>query len=126
MEIPLADLTLSGEYTNSGVLSDGNYLLTIDGSKIASVEGGGFDSDGDGMINDLLSFGDVVEDRFFALAGDSDGDGIVGLTDYFGFRAIYNQTLSSDHALKFFDFDDNGHVGLTNYFSFRSFYGGIR
>ncbi len=75
-------ITFSGSATRgAGLLVDGYYELTIDGSKILRT-GQGLDINGDGVGGDTQVIGSVEADNFFALYGDTDGDGIVGVAEF--------------------------------------------
>lgn len=90
--------TTAGVSANS--LSDGNYQLTIDKTKVTDANSGNLAAD--------RLFGNVMSDKFFRLFGDSDGDGDVDATDNNNFRraqTIYNAAL---------DLEGDGSVGSTD------------
>ncbi len=85
-------------------LADGNFLLTIDPSKVTDLAAvqtlTPTNSFGDGDNE----FGDRAVDNFFRLFGDGDGNGIVNSVDTGAFNralSVYNPAL---------DFDGNGSV----------------
>ena len=79
----VATLTFSGQFTRGGGnLVDGNYQISIDGSKIRRLGTTEMlDADGDGVSGGMLVLEIRAEDRFFALYGDSNGDRIVNGAD---------------------------------------------
>jgi hypothetical protein len=76
-------------------LSDGNYVLRIEPTKVKS--------EGFSLVGDA-TFGDLATDRFFRMYGDSDGDGDVDGTDAVALR---NAQLAYNAAM---DWDGNGSV----------------
>ncbi|WP_160148247.1 SdrD B-like domain-containing protein [Rubripirellula obstinata] len=121
------ELQFTGEQTDNGSLSDGNYELRIDAAKIDSTQGLPLDGNRDGIAagteEDDVWFGRQDGDRFFRLLGDSDGDGSVGLTDFAGFRSTFGRSIGDPEFDLSFDFDDNGEIGLIDFASFRSGFG---
>jgi hypothetical protein len=81
--------------TNGNSLSDGNYVLRIEPTKVKS--------EGFALVGDA-TFGDLATDRFFRMYGDSDGDGDVDGTDAVALR---NAQLAYNAAM---DWDGNGSV----------------
>ena len=81
--------------TNGNSLSDGNYVLRIEPTKVKS--------EGFSLVGDA-TFGDLATDRFFRMYGDSDGDGDVDGTDAVALR---NAQLAYNAAM---DWDGNGSV----------------
>lgn len=117
----VATLTFAGNYSEaSGSLVDGNYQLTIDGSKIRStINGMNLDVDGTGVAGGLYLFGDEAADGFFRLFGDSDGDRDGDGQDYgrFGLSFLRSQGQSGFDAA--FDSDGDGDVDGLDYSNFR-------
>ncbi len=73
-------------HTSSGLgrgnsLADGNFLLTIDPTKVTSVNGGARLSPTNNFGDGDNEFGDRAVDNFFRLFGDTDGNGIVNSLD---------------------------------------------
>lgn len=96
--------TAGGVTGNS--LSDGNFQLTIDKTKVTDSNSGNLESD--------RLFGNVMTDRFFRLFGDSDGDGDVDATDNNNFRraqTTYNAAL---------DLEGDSSVGASDATAFRT------
>lgn len=122
----IADLTFSGSFVEYGSLVDGNYQLTIIGTKISSIEGNGFDSDSDGLADDNFVLGDTESDDFFSLYGDTNGDGLVGAIDYFALRNSYGKSNLDPGFERSLDFDSDGLVGASDFFAFRNNYGAPR
>ncbi len=122
----IADLTFSGSFVEHGSLVDGNYQLTIIGTKISSIEGNGFDSDSDGLADDNFVLGDTESDDFFSLYGDTNGDGLVGAIDYFALRNSYGKSNLDPGFERSLDFDSDGLVGASDFFAFRNNYGSPR
>ncbi|MEM6688489.1 MAG: choice-of-anchor Q domain-containing protein, partial [Planctomycetota bacterium] len=106
----IATLTFSGDYTQGGSLIDGNYELLIDGTKISSVGGHGFDHDKDGVVGDSMTFGDNALDHFYRMIGDSNGDRSIDYADVF---AAIGSVGAVDHPL---DVTDDGAVDYSDVF----------
>ncbi len=72
-------LTFSGALTRGGgALVDGYYQLTIDGTKILR-SAQTLDLNLDGTGGDSRVLGATEADQYFALYGDTNGDGLVGV-----------------------------------------------
>ncbi len=113
-----------GSLTNgsSGALSDGYYMLTINGTQILR-NGQALDLNLDGVGGDSLVRGEQESDNFFALFGDTNGDGVVGIAEFGQFRASFGK-LSSDPAYDArFDYEQDGAVGVSDFGQFRSRFG---
>ncbi len=83
-------------------LADGNYVLTIDPTKVTR---GGVNLSASNTLGDGDNqYGDVVTDDFFRMFGDGNGDGVVSTGDTAAFRA----SLSAYDAA--FDADGDGFV----------------
>ncbi|MEM6468152.1 MAG: SdrD B-like domain-containing protein [Planctomycetota bacterium] len=119
----VATLTFSGSFVQHGSLTDGDYQLTIDGSKISSIEGHGFDANADGVTGDSFQFGEQSSDNFFRLFGDVSGDRYVGIPDYVAFRSVLGGSTSNDPLAWAFDWDDDGVVGTLDLQAFRERFG---
>ena len=89
-------LTFSGAFTRgAGALIDGYYQLTIDGTKISRL-GQQLDINGDGQGGDSYTIGTSEADNFFALYGDLNGDGLVGIGEYGQFRNAFVKTVAAE------------------------------
>ena len=107
----VADLTFAGAFVQYGSLTDGNYQLTIDGTKVTSVAGSGMDTTGDGWSGNQLVFGDVASDNFFRLYGDMDGDGDTDANDLTDFFApAFFSTIGSSAYVSALDGDNDGDI----------------
>ena len=107
-------LTFSGALTQVGTrgLVDGNYQLTIAGAKIHMLSTGGtFDADGDGIDGGNNVVGDEAVDNFFALFGDSNGDRLVGISEFGQFRNAFGKRAGDAGYNQTFDIDGDGNVG---------------
>ncbi|QEF96371.1 Serine-aspartate repeat-containing protein D precursor [Stieleria maiorica] len=112
-----ATLTFTGAYAETGgSLIDGNYQLTIDGTKIRSAGGGtNFDADGNGTPGGLYHFGEEAADGFFRLFGDSDGDRDVDGQDYGRFGLSFLKSEGQPGFDDAFDSDGDGDVDGQDY-----------
>lgn len=120
----VATVTFSGGFTRGigGALSDGYYQVTLDGSK---VHRGGqtLDVNGDGIGGDTYILGSVEADKFFALYGDTNGDGLVGVAEFGQFRSTFGK-LSADPGFNGqYDYEGDGAVGVGDFGQFRSRFG---
>lgn len=90
----LATITFSGGFTrHGGALLDGYYQLTIEGSKVRRKDTQlTLDGDSDGSQGGDFSRGELETDAFFALYGDTNGDGFVGIAELGQFRASFGKT----------------------------------
>jgi hypothetical protein len=113
-------LTFSGSFTRGTMkaLLDGYYQLTIDGSKLTRA-GQQLDTNSDGVGGDLYQFGDDEFDRFFALYGDTNGDGLVGMAEYAQFQSAFGKTPSSFGYNILLDYDGLG-IGVSDFAQFRN------
>jgi hypothetical protein len=114
-------LTFSGSFTRgvNGVLNDGFYELVIDGVKVRR-NGRSLDSNADGIEGDVSRFGNREEDRFFALFGDSNGNGIVDAIDSLRFRNLLNQPVVAPKVDGIFDFNGNSFIDAIDALRFRN------
>lgn len=120
----VATLDFSGGFTRgtAGALSDGYYRLTVDGTKVTRG-GQQLDLNGDGIGGDTLTLGSVEADNFFALYGDTSGDGLVGVAEFGEFRSSFGK-LSTDVGFDTrYDFEGDGAVGVSDFGQFRSRFG---
>lgn len=116
-------LTFSGSLTRGGgALSDGYYQLTIDGSKIRRGNSqADFNADGNG--GDSLVIGAAESDNFFALYGDINGDGQVGIAEFGEFRAAFGKTSQDAGFNQLFDYEQDLAIGVGDFGQFRSRFG---
>ncbi len=120
----IVTLTFSGGFTRglAGALVDGYYRLDIDGTKITRA-GEALDANGDGTGGDAYTIGAVEADNFFALYGDTNGDGLVGVAEFGQFRTTFGKTSSQVGYNANFDFESDGTVGVTDFGQFRARFG---
>lgn len=120
----LATITFSGAFTrDGGALLDGYYQLTIDGSKVRRKDTLlTLDGDGDGQQGGNLTRGEQETDDFFALYGDTNGDGLVGIAEFGQFRAAFGKTPAQAGYTPLFDYDGQG-VGISDFGQFRARFG---
>ena len=116
-------LTFSGAFTRgTGVLVDGYYDLTIDGSKV--LRGGlGLDVNHDGTGGDTYILGASEADNFFALYGDTTGDGVVGVAEFGQFRSAFGKASLDAGYNALFDYELDGVIGVGDFGQFRSRFG---
>ena len=112
----VARLTFSGALTQSGSLMDGNYQLTVLGSRV-SVNGQPWDGDADGTPG-----GNNVS-TLYRLYGDANGDRRVDNADFFQFRTTFGQGIGNPAYRAYLDFDGNGLVDNVDFFQFRTRFG---
>ncbi len=108
----VATLTFSGPRTRgpSGILNDGYYQLTIDGTKVRRG-GQTLDVNGDGVGGDTFVLGAVEADNFFSLFGDTNGDGLVSVAEFGQFRSSFGKTSADSGYNVLFDFERDASVG---------------
>jgi hypothetical protein len=70
----------------NGSLSDGHYQLTILGHRIQG-KGTNLDGGNDHQAGGNFVRGGIEADDFFRLYGDTNGDRLVGISDFGQFRA---------------------------------------
>lgn len=116
-------LTFSGLHTRGlGALDDGYYQLVIDGTKIRRGAQT-LDLNQDGVGGDSRNFGASEADGFFALFGDTNGDGLVGVVEFGQFRTAFGK-LSGDVGYNLlFDYEQDNSVGVSDFGQFRSRFG---
>ena len=115
-------ISFSGASTRNGALNDGYYQLNIDGTKLTRA-GRSLDINQDGAGGDSLVIGDDEADNFFALFGDINGDGLVGVAEFGQFRSAFGKTSSDVGYNILFDFEGDGVVGIGDFGQFRSRFG---
>jgi|GEM_PF-4106398 len=117
-------LSFSGTFTRgaSNALVDGNYQLTIDGTKITR-DGRMLDINRDSVGGDELVLGDEAADRFFAYYGDLNGDRTISLAELNAMRAAFGKNNTSPAYNPLLDFDQNNLVSLLELNQFRARYG---
>ncbi len=120
----VATITFAGAFTRGvqAALVDGYYQLTIDGSKIHRGSQT-LDMNGDGVGGDTFVMGAAEADNFFALYGDSTGDGLVGVAEFGQFRASFGKLAADPAYNALFDSDGDGAVGVADFGQFRSRFG---
>jgi hypothetical protein len=129
----VAHLTFSGNGTlerpsmGDSVLVDGNFRLKIDADHVRMLGTNiTVDGDGNGIAGGDHTFGDQFDDALFALFGDSDGDGHIGLADFSGFRNSFGQSFGNAGFNDSFDSDGDGLVTLIDFGAFRQKFGTSR
>ncbi len=116
-------ISFSGAFTRgtAQALLDGYYQLSINGSKIKrGVQT--LDGNQDGTGGDVIQLGDDEADKFFALFGDTTGDGQVGLIEFGQFRSSFGRSAGQPGYNVVFDYDGGG-ILLTDFGQFRSRFG---
>ncbi len=103
---------MTGRPAEGEILPDGFYEVIVDGSLIQST--------GRMLSQNVLTFDSSNVDRLFQHYGDIDGDGLVGLRDFFVFRSSYGTDKGVEHGL---DYDKDGIIGLIDFVKFRRNYG---
>ena len=117
-------LSFTGALTRgaNGALQDGYYQLTIDGTKIHRGSQT-LDVNQDGTGGDSYVLGDDEVDNFFALYGDTNGDGLVGVAEFGQFRTAFGKLTGQPGYSPLFDFEGDGVVGVADFGQFRSRFG---
>ena len=120
----IVTLTFSGPFTRgaSNALVDGYYDLTADGSKIHSGTQT-VDFNGDGVGGDTYVLGAAEADNFFALYGDTNGDGLVGVAEFGQFRNAFGKTSAQPGYDPLFDYESDNTIGVSDFGQFRSRFG---
>jgi hypothetical protein len=108
----VAVVTFTGTGISGGSLADGNYQLTILGSRVHDGLGQELDGDSNGTAG-----GNRV-DAFFRFFGDSDGDRDVDVHDLVRFLSTLGKRRGDSHFLWYFDYDSDGNVGLEDAYQF--------
>jgi len=100
---------------NAGALVDGNYQLTIDGSKVQRM--------GTGLtLGADFVYGDTADESFYAFYGDNNGDRSVNVFDLLAFRRAYRSSIGDTSYDANFDFTNNGNVNVFDLLDFRRNY----
>ena len=116
-------LTFSGAFTRAaGALEDGYYELTVNGGRILRA-GNQLDSNQDGVGGETYVRGASETDKFFALYGDTDGDGLVGIVEFGRFRNTFGKSSVDASYDRLFDYDGDGHIGVADFGQFRNRFG---
>lgn len=109
---------------DGGAFADGRYRLVIaadrvyrDGTEIT------MDGDGDGVRGGDYSIGDSIDDGFFTLFGDVNGDGRVFFDDFLKFSTAYNTASEDDGFLPEVDYDGNGRINFADFLALATRYG---
>ena len=121
----VAILTFSGSLTRAGgALLDGYYQFTIDSSKIVRLGTQlNLDGNSDGLAGDNFQRGTLETDGFFALYGDANGDGLVGVAEFGQFRSAFGKLAADPGYSAIMDYDGDGAVGVSDFGQFRSRFG---
>lgn len=117
-------LEFSGSFTRgtAGLLSDGYYRLTIDGTKITRGTQQ-LDANGDGIGGDVVVLGAVESDNFFALYGDASGDGLIGVAEFGLFRSSFGKGSGDPGYDDRFEYEGDSTIGVSDFGQFRSRFG---
>jgi hypothetical protein len=86
--------------------------LTINGAAVVGTSGHSFDGDGDGYGGGNYTFGDDQADKFYALFGDGNGD---GLTDFRDFSQYFLPAFGSSTYREAMDYDGDGFVDFNDF-----------
>ena len=110
-------LTFSSSTRNaSGALADGNYELTVDGSKIRTA--------GTGLtLGGEFVYGDSADEPFFALYGDNNGDRLVNVIDLLAFRQTYLTSTADANYNSGLDYNGDGIINVLDLLQFRQNFG---
>ena len=100
---------------NFGALEDGNYELTIDGSKVRSADTGI-------TLGADFVYGDTPDEPFFAFYGDNNGDRNVNIFDLLGFRQAYRASTGDANFNSDFDYGGDGIINVFDLLQFRQNY----
>jgi hypothetical protein len=122
----VATLSFSGDQTRGmvGALKDGYYELTVAAKRVRRTGTNiHLDGDGDGVAGGAFAFGDNVEDKFFALYGDFDGDADVDIFDLLKFRQSYNSGIGDENYNSLVDFHSDDRIDIFDLLEFRRRYG---
>ncbi len=106
----------------SGGLLDGDYVLTIDATKI-TYAGVSLDGNGDGVAGDDHVFGADVLDGFYRKYGDHNANGVVDLLDFAALRRTFGTTNGNADFQEGLDADGDNSIGLLDFAMFRQNYG---
>ena len=101
---------------------DGEYVLTIDATKVTHF-GVGLDGNADGVGGDDHLFGAIEADKFYRKYGDYDPNGIVDLLDFAAFRKAFGSGSEGPTYQEGFDADGDKIIGLLDFSNFRRNFG---
>src|SRR5439155_19913885 len=107
----VVELQFDGPGIVGGSLADGNYVLSIDGSKIHNGAGAAFNG------------GAVQTFAFFRLFGDTDGDRDVDAVDLDAMRAALRSTDDMANYRWYLNYDGDCDVDSADYSQFLARYG---
>ena len=99
----------------SGALVDGNYELTVDGSKVRT-------QGTDLTLGADIVYGDVASDNFFAFYGETTGNRTVNIFDLLDFRDTYLAQAGGANFDASLDFGDDGVVNVFDLLQYRANY----
>ena len=119
----MVTLSFSGSFTRaSGALVDGYYELTIQGGRILRA-GNRLDANQDGIGGDVVVRGALETDNFFALYGDTNGDGVLGIAEFGQFRTAFGKLQGDPSYNRLFDYEGDGAISVSDFGQFRSRFG---
>ena len=114
--VTVATITFDSSTRNSlGDLEDGNYQLTIDGTKVRTA------GSSVAMGTDYV-FGDTQADGFYAMFGDVDGNRTLTSSDLLSFRQTFRRSAGVVGYDSRLDFDGDGVVSSLDLLRFRQNY----
>ena len=100
----------------SGFLVDGNYELTVDGSKVRRA--------GTGLtLGGEFVYGDSADEAFYSLYGDNNGDRSVNVFDLLALRQTYSASTGDSNFNPALDFGADGTVNIFDLLQFRNNFG---
>ncbi len=106
----------SSTRANTGFLEDGNYQLTVDGSKIRRT--------GTGLsVGGEYVYGDSVDESFYSLYGDNNGDRRVNVFDLLALRQTFSSSTGDANFNASFDYGGDGRINVFDLLSFRQNFG---
>jgi hypothetical protein len=108
--------------TSFGSLIDGEYRLTVTATGV-SYFGVNLDGDQNGSAGDDFVYGENPADRFFRKYGDENGNGVVDLLDFAGFRRTFGTSPGDSLYASGFDSDGDQTIGLGDFAAFRRNFG---
>ncbi len=82
-----------------------------------------YDGNGDGIAGGDYVLGAQQADKFFALFGDTSGDGLVDVTEFGQFRTSFGKQSTDVGYNPLFDFDNDSVVGIADFGQFRNRFG---
>ncbi len=100
----------------AGFLVDGNYELTVDGSKVRRT--------GTGLtLGGEFVYGDSADEPFYSLYGDNNGDRIVNIFDLLALRQTYSASTGDSNFNPALDFGADGTINVFDLLQFRNNFG---